>query len=68
MLKTLKVKIDHLLSEQDKLWSLSYDQVKVYNTALEQAKEELLEFKKLHQVGKNIRHELRLMSHSIYVS
>ena len=66
MLKTLKVKIDHLLSQQDKLklWSLSYDQVKVYNTALEQAKEDSFDFKKLHEVGKNVRHELGLMSHS----
>lgn len=64
--KTLKVKIDHLLSDSDKrkLWSLSFDQTIIYNKALEYTKENSFDFKQLHLAGKNIRNELELTSNS----
>lgn len=47
-----------------KLWSLSFDQATIYNACLDQTKLTNFDFKKLHEVGKNIRNELNLTSYS----
>jgi len=63
-MKTCKVKIDHLLSitDKQKLWSLSYDQTKIYNAALQYTKENSFDYKQMHLVTKDLRNNLEMSS------
>jgi putative transposase len=66
-MKTLKVKIDLNLSASDRfrLWSLSYDQAKIYNAALDVAKGSgRFDYKLMHVAGRDLRNKLCMTSNS----